>query len=141
MKMARLWSKGHPVRGTALLFLSAAALAVAALVWMGVRLVKQDRALEAQQMRERREAAADRLIVALEQVLSAEERRLAELPETDFPSSADDAVWIAADISDSSDFFVWPENSLLYYPVITPEQESPARRYAVAEKWEFIHHD
>jgi threonine/homoserine/homoserine lactone efflux protein len=67
----------HPSRGTAILFLGVAAASVGALVWMGVRLIKQDRALEAQQLRERREAAADRLTAALGQILSSEEERLA----------------------------------------------------------------
>ncbi len=45
---------------------------------MGVRLVQQDRALEAQRLEEQQEVAADRIIVALEKVLSEEEQKLAE---------------------------------------------------------------
>ncbi len=134
----------HPSRNTAVLFLSVAAMAVAALIWMGVRLVQQDRALEAQQLRERREAAADRMIVALEQVLSAEERRLADLPSVDFAPPADDAVLILAGSLDSpsfSDFLVWPDSALLYYPVIPPGREAPVSLYAAAEKSEFREHN
>ncbi|MBN2409470.1 MAG: HAMP domain-containing histidine kinase [Candidatus Aminicenantes bacterium] len=139
--MASLRSRGHPSRRTTILFLGVAAAAVAALIWMGVRLLQQDRALEAQQLRERREAAADRLIIALEQVLSAEERRLTDLPRADVASPADDAVWITEGVSNSSEFHVWPDIGLLYYPVIPPGQEPPARRYVEAERWEFIHHN
>jgi signal transduction histidine kinase len=136
--MSSLRSRGHPSRRTSILFLGVAAVAVAALVWMGARLLQQDRALETQQLRERREAAADRLIIALEQVLSIEERRLAELPNVDSLPSADDVVWITAGVPDSSEFRVWPDNGLLYFPVIPPSREAPARPFAEAEKWEFI---
>ena len=67
--MASLRSRGHPSRNVAILFLGVAAVSVVVLVWMSVRLVKQDRALEAKQLEERREAAADRQTISLEQVL------------------------------------------------------------------------
>ena len=44
--MAPRWLRRHPSRNTAILFLGVAAVSVAALVWMGVRLVKQDHARE-----------------------------------------------------------------------------------------------
>jgi len=137
--MASLGFRGHPSRNTAILFLGV--VAVAALVWMGVRLVQQDRALEAAQLQERREAAGDRLIASLEQVLSEEERKLAELPNLDFRPSEDDVVLVLAGSSGSSEVRVWPDNSLLYYPVISPQPEAPASLFAEAEKSEFVDHD
>jgi signal transduction histidine kinase len=134
MKRASLRFRGHPSRKTSILFLSVAALSVVALVWMGIRLLQQDRALEAQQLRERREAAADRLVASLEQILLAEERRLTELPDRDLLPSADDAVWVVAG---SSEFRIWPENTLLFYPAVPAGLEPPARLFAGAEKWEF----
>ena len=131
----------HPSRGTAILFLGVAAVSVAVLVWMGVRLIKQDRALEAQQLRERREAAADRLTVSLEQVLSVEEERLADPASVDLPALADDVVLALVSRSGSPNLRVWPENGLLYYPVITPGRETPARLFAEAERSEFINQD
>lgn len=139
--MTSLRLREHPSRNTALLFLGVAAVSVAALVWMGVRLVQQDRALEAQQLAERREAAADRLIASLQQVLSTEEERLADLPSVDFRPSADDVVLVLAGSSGSSEIRVWPDNALLYYPVISPGREAPTRLYADAEKSEFQYHD
>ncbi|MBE0712632.1 MAG: hypothetical protein IH583_09630, partial [Candidatus Aminicenantes bacterium] len=118
-----------------------AAVSVAVLVWMGVRLIKQDRALEAQQLRERREAAADRLTVSLEQVLSVEEERLADPASVDLPALADDVVLALVSRSGSPNLRVWPENGLLYYPVITPGRETPARLFAEAERSEFINQD
>jgi signal transduction histidine kinase len=138
MKMPSLRFRGHPSRNTAIFFLSVAAVSVVALVWMGARLVQQDRTLEAQQLGERREAAADRLIAALEQVLLAEERRLADLPNADFRPSAEDVVLIAVS---SSEVLVWPDNALLFYPVIPTRREASARLFADAEKSEFLYHD
>jgi signal transduction histidine kinase len=141
MKMASLRFRRHPSRNTAILFLGVAAVSVAALVWMGVRLVKQDRALEATQLQERREAAADRLIASLEQVLSDEESKLADLPNVDFHPSADDVVLILAGSSGSSEVRVWPDNALLYYPAIPPQREASSSLFADAEKSEFLDHD
>jgi signal transduction histidine kinase len=139
--MASLRFRGHPSRNTMILFLGVAAVSVAALVWMGVRLIQQDRALEAQQLEERREAAADRLIASLEQVLLEEESKLADLPNVDFHPSEDDVVLIFAGSLGSSEVRVWPDNSLLYYPVIPPQREAPSSIYTAAEKSEFLDHD
>ncbi len=139
--MASLRLRGHPSRNTAILFLSVAAVSVAVLVWTGIRLARQDRALEAQQLEERRESAADRIAASLEQVLSAEERRLADLPDVDFSPPEDDVVLILGGASSSSDFRVWPDNGLLYYPVLPPGREPPSRLFADAEKSEFLYHN
>ena len=139
--MNSLRFRGHPSRNTAILFLGVAAVSVAVLVWMGVRLVKQDRALESAQLQERREAAADRLTASLEQVLSAEEGQLADLPNVDFRPSADDVVLILAGSPGSPEVRVWPDNALLYYPVISPGRDAPSSLFAEAEKSEFLDHD
>ena len=118
--------------------MAVAVLSVSSLVWVGVRLVNQDRVFEARQLEERREAAADRLTASLEQILSAEERRLADLPSVDSLPSADDVVWILID--DSKARF-WPDNALLFYPEIPPDREPPAHLYAKAEKSEFVDKD
>jgi len=129
---------GHPSRKTAILLMNVAAVSVAALVWMGVRLMRQDRALEAQQLEDRREAAAARLVASLEQALSVEERRLAGLPGAGISPSSSDAVWL---IAGASQIRVWPERALLYYPLLPPGREPPARLFAEAEKWEFLERD
>ena len=141
MKMASLRLRGHPSRNTAILFLGVAAVSVAALVWMGLRLLQQDRALETQQLAERREAAADRLIASLEQVLSEEERKLVDLPSADFRPTADDVVLVLAGAPGTQEIRVWPDNALLYYPLIPPGREPPARSYANAERSEFLDQD
>jgi signal transduction histidine kinase len=141
MKMSALRLREHPSRNTIILFLGVAAVSVAALVWMGVRLVKQDRALEATQLQERREAAADRLIASLSQVLSEEEGRLSELPNGDFRPSEDNAILLLISSSGSSEVRVWPDHALLYYPVVPPQREAPSDIFANAEKAEFQNHD
>jgi len=138
MKMTSLRFRGHPSRNTAILFLCVAGMSVVALIWMGVRLMQQDRALETQQLEERRQAAADRLIASLEQVLSAEERRLADLPNTDLPPPEAGLILIVAS---SSEVRVWPDNALLFYPVVPPGREAATGLYADAEKSEFLYHE
>jgi signal transduction histidine kinase len=138
MKTASSPSRKGPSRNTVVLFLGLAALSVAALVWTGVRFLRQDRALEARQLEEKREAVTERLVAALEQALLAEERRLSDLPNGDSLPRADDVVWMVAG---ASEVRVWPDDALLFYPVVPPGREAPARMYAEAEKWEFLHRD
>ena len=122
-------------RNLTALFLAVAALAVVALVWLGVRLLEQDRALEAQRLEERRESAADRVVAALEQTLTAEDRKLADLrPETG-RSAAQDVLWIKAG---HQGLQAWPERALLYYPALPPVREASPQLYLAGEKAEFI---
>lgn len=117
-----------------MLFLAVAAVSVAALVWMGARLLTQDRALEAQQLEERREAAADRVVAALEQALLAEGRRLANPWPADL-AAAEDLVVVSAG---SAGIKVWPEQAIPYYPVIPAGREAPPGTFARAERFEFL---
>ena len=64
----------------------------AALVWLGLRFIEQDRALGDRQVRERRESAADRAIAGLEQALASTERRLVRDPADVGVRPDDDAV-------------------------------------------------
>ena len=136
MTSLRFWRR--PSKYTAFLFLGVAAVSVIALVWMGMRLVQQDRELEAQRLEEKREVAADRIIVALETVLAAEERKLADAPMDNFRPVAEDYLLINVD---SGEMRVWPDKTLLYYPVIYPGREASSRLYADAERAEFLDKD
>lgn len=136
MTSLRFWRR--PSKYNAVLFLGIATVSIMVLVWMGVRLLQQDRALEAQRLEEQREAAADRMIVALEKVLSEEEQKLADGPTGNFSPAAEDYLMI---IVDSGEIRVWPENTLLYYPVMSPGREASSRLYADAEKAEFLDQD
>jgi hypothetical protein len=124
MTSFRIWKR--PSRYIAGLFLGVAAVSVIALVWMGVRLFQQDRALEAQRFEEQREAAADRIIVALDKILSEEERKLGgDLMANPVPTSKD---YLLINVG-SGEVCVWPENALLYYPVMSPGREASSRQY------------
>jgi signal transduction histidine kinase len=133
MKSFRSWR--HPSRNTTVLFLGVAAVSVIALVWMGVRLTQQDRVLEVQRFEEQREAVADRIIAALEKVLLTEERKLANAPMVNFNPTADDCLLT---VVGSTEVLVWPDNALLYYPVIPLGHEASPRLYADAERAEFL---
>jgi signal transduction histidine kinase len=113
-------------------------MSVIALVWMGVRLVQQDRALEAQRLEEQQEVAADRIIVALEKVLSEEEQKLADDQVVNLSPAAEDYLLINIG---SGEVSVWPDNALLYYPVIPPGREASSLQFADAERAEFLEKD
>jgi signal transduction histidine kinase len=119
------------------LFVAVAAVSVIALVWMGVRLLTQERALEAQRLQERREAAADRVVAALEQVLLAEERRLTN-PKVPDPVSGDDLLLFVAG---PSGIKVSPEKAILFYPVMPAARDAPMELFARAERFEFVERD
>jgi signal transduction histidine kinase len=136
MTSLRFWKR--PSKYNVVLFLGVAAVSVIVLVWMGVRLVQQDRALEAQRLEEQREAVADRLIAALEKILATEERKLADAQMDNFSPVAEDCLLI---IIDSGEVRVWPDKTLLYYPVIHPGREAISHLYANAERMEFQEQD
>ena len=113
-------------------FLAVAAVAVSAIVWLGVAIVRQDRAFEVQRLDERREGAADRLVTALERALSADERLLDNLAAP--PEGLDGALVFVAD---SSGLQVWPERSLLYYPAVPPMREALSEVFRETEALEY----
>ena len=124
----------HPTGTTMILVSMVAVVSVAALVWMGLRLARQDRALEAQQLEEQREAAADRILNGLEQALEEEELRLADPANDSFRPDTDDVLRVTIG---TSEIHVQPDMALLFYPVLPPGREPPSRLYADAEKAEF----
>jgi signal transduction histidine kinase len=105
---------------------------------MGVRLVQQDRALEAQRFEEQREAAAARIIATLEKALAAEERKLTDAPMANFSPAVED--YFLTTIG-AGEVRVWPENALLYYPVVPSSREASSHLYADAERAEFLDQD
>lgn len=101
---------------------------------MGARLLTQERALEAQRLEERREAAADRVVAALEQVLLAEERRLANPKLADLVAGDD----LLAVVAGSAGIEVWPEKAIPFYPVMPAAREAPPELYSPAERLEYV---
>jgi signal transduction histidine kinase len=99
-------------------------LPAAAVVWMGVRLIGQDRALESQ-LRDRRENAADRLVVGLEKAISASEQKSTAPPDEDSLLAVIDSATVEA----------YPKGRLLYYPASPVFTEAP--EFAPGEILEF----
>jgi signal transduction histidine kinase len=132
VKTGRFW--GRISQKTTFLVLAVAVLSVIALIWMGARLIQQDRALETRQLEERREAAADRLIVALDQLLSRDESRLFE-PQPVLEAPIPDDFLIVS--MDSGEIRALPKGALLYYPFIPPSAEETPRVFRDAEIAEF----
>jgi signal transduction histidine kinase len=115
-----------------------AAVSVVALVWLGAQLIGQDRALEAQRLRETRESAADRIVAALEHAVSADERRLLGVPTKPPPDGEEGLVLVSAG---DGELRWWPEKGLPYSPRAPIPPEADARLYRDAERLEFRDRD
>jgi signal transduction histidine kinase len=106
----------------------------AAVVWLGVHLVDQDRALAARQLRERREAAADRVIASLQQAVAISERRLAGDPDA-FPFQPDDYALLMT--LDAHGIETYPRHRLLYLPGLPQALNEPTVPFEAGEALEF----
>ena len=132
--MFRLSRWARVPRNLTIAFLAVAAVSVVALIGLGARLVAQDRALEAERLREKRESAADRVVAALDQALAADERSLLGLPgQARHPGGAGLALVVA----EAGKLQVLPERGLLNYPVVPSLPEAAASLFRAAEEAEF----
>jgi hypothetical protein len=111
-------------------FVLALLVPATAVVWLGVRLIEQDRALASRQLRERRESAADRLIAGLEQAVSSTERRLDGEPAGLPIHPDDDAVLVTLG---PSGIEAYPKDRLLYVPAIPPGPAEPTEAFEAGE--------
>jgi len=118
---------------------------VAALVWMGLQLLRQDRALAGQRIREQCEAAADLAVASLQEQLSRTEEQLTALSAA---SSADLAVAapafagrLAADsvllVLRAGGMDAYPEHRLLFVPDGAPPPPAVGTLFAGADALEF----
>ena len=139
----RTWFR--PPRHLVVLFLGISLVLMGTLGWLGVRLFRQDRALERQRVQDRLERAADIVAGELQTRLSSIEEQLARLSTTagsDLPATAaeyaalisEDAVLVVLG-SDRLD--VYPSGRLLYYPLASPQHEPDLRPFARGESYEF----
>ena len=104
-----------------------------AVIWLGVRLIEQDRAIASGQLRERRESAADRLIAGLEQAVSSTERRLDGESDAVGIRPDDDAVLVTLR---PGGIEAYPRD-LLYAPVLPPGPPEPTDAFEEGEAIEF----
>jgi two-component system phosphate regulon sensor histidine kinase PhoR len=120
-------------RGLLILFGTVVALPAAALVFLGVRLLQQDRDLARQRRAETLQQASDRAVRALGDDLAALQRRLSDpssFPAQSPPGSA--YVLITRD-----QVSVAPAGAVAYYPMARPLKEPPASPFVELEAAEF----
>jgi signal transduction histidine kinase len=102
-----------------------------AVAWLGRQLVAQGRELAAQQLGERREIAADRVIAELERLVSATDRQLTGVPGATV-RSGDDAVTVTID---GALMEARPRDVLLYQPVLQLRPD-PTTEFSTGEALE-----
>ena len=105
------------------------------LVWLGWRLLDQDRALEKQRIDERRERAADQVVASLQRAVQTSELDLAQLRA---PASGDDALMVEFR---GPDVRAYPTGSLLFSPLASEPQDVLANVYREADTYEFRQKD
>jgi signal transduction histidine kinase len=112
----------------ALVFLAVAAPPALTLVWLGLQLLREDRALLAQRDLERRQAAQAAVVRALEQSVAGAERHVIDGP---VPEGTVRFV-MAADSFDAQ-----PANRLLWLPQSHALPAADSARFADTERWEY----
>ena len=131
----------HPPRRLLVLFLAVTLAPAAGLVWLGWRLLEQERALEAQRRLERREQGAELIVGALREQLLASRQRLAD-PSGALGSESGDAVVV---VLGDGPLRAHPASQLLYVPSTAPSSAAPARAkhqaFLAGERREFQEHD
>jgi len=105
------------------------------LVWLGWRLLDQDRALENQRIDERRERAADQVVASLQRALQTSELDLAQLRA---PAAGDDALIVEFK---ASEVLAYPSGSLLFRPEASTPHDVSTNAFREAETYEFQHRD
>ena len=138
--MSFAFSSGPP-RRLAALFLALTLAPAAGLVWLGWRLLEQDRALEAQRAQERREHAADLAVSTIGRELSLVRQRLGQpLQGTDVESSVDSLIVLFR----AQELEAVPAGRLLFYPFVPPNAgaaENVDQRFLTGEEYEFRNKD
>jgi tetratricopeptide (TPR) repeat protein len=109
-------------------------LPAAAVAWLGVQLLEQDREIEARRIAERRERAADRAIAEIEKAVAATERQLSGAANTVPILPGDDAVVVtmAAGGVEAA-----PRQHLLYQPQLPVGPPEPSNAFDAAQGLEF----
>jgi signal transduction histidine kinase len=127
-------SSARPPRGLLALIIGITAVPLATLLWLGWRLLEQDRALEQQQVRQRVERGADLVVSALQRAVSASEQPLA----AGTGPMTEDAVIVTfregrVDVS--------PRGRVAYLPVVGALPEPPPAVFVRGDALEFQHNN
>ena len=120
-----------PPRRLLALFLTVILVPAAALVWLGWRVLEQDRTVEAQRLQERLEAAADRATDALIRRL----KELESIPRQDLPDGALGVAFSAKGV------VAQPPGRLLFWPTAPLVSGPPVGTFVAGEVLEFQKQD
>ncbi len=131
------------------LFLGTTLVLLTALGWLGWQSLQQDRSIEAQQVNDRVNTAADLIAAQIRQNLTdveAELGRLSMLPADGLKRGAEnyskalggDALVV---VFEGQRVFAYPADRLLYYPTLPNPIEAPPDRFAVGETLELRDRD
>jgi hypothetical protein len=123
-----------PPRGLLALIVGVTVIPLATLLWLGWRLLEQDRALEAQQIQQRLDRSADLVVAAIDRSLSTWEQRLAAGME----EVPDGTVVVTVR---GEDVLVTPRSRVAFLPVVPALPEPPASAFAASDAAEYRTHD
>jgi len=123
-----------PSRSLVALLVAITIVPLVTLLWLGWRLLEQDRLLEGQQAQQRVERAADLVVAALQRALGAAEQRLA----SGNSQWADGAVAVTFR-DDRVDAI--PPDRLAYYPAPRPLPEAASTAFQAVDDMEFRQRD
>ena len=112
------------------LIAAATVVPLVTLMWLGWRLLDQDRMLETRQVQDRVERAADLIVAEIERAISASGRRLVSGNEA-WPEGAVALVFERGRVR------VYPRDRVAYVPVAHALPEAPAGAFADGERLEF----
>jgi signal transduction histidine kinase len=121
-------------RGLVTLIAAITLVPMAILLWLGWRLVEQDRILENQQIQQRIERAADMIVASLQRVIAESEQRL-DGSSDQWPDGAVELFFRDGIIE------AHPKDRVAYFPVAPPLREAPDAVFAQAEDLEFRRQD
>ncbi len=134
-----------PPRRLLFSFLAVAVALAGVMLWLGWKLVRQDRELAAQRLQERRESATELAAVALQKSLSRIEEQMTHLaslaPVERRRQAAADAGTLTDDCAlilfqpDAAESF--PERRLPFFPAVPRKPGPPTSLFAEAERLEF----
>lgn len=127
-------NSARPPRSLVALIVAITVVPLVTLLWLGWRLLEQDRALEQQQVQQRVERGADLIVSALQRAVSVSEQRLA----AGGGPGADEAVAVTFR---EGHVEASPRERMAYVPVVRPLPGAPAAAFARGDDLEFRQHD
>ncbi len=135
----------RPPRSLLVLFLGTTLVLTAGLGWLGWRLLQQDRAVDAQRVRDRLDSSADLITAEIRQTLSATEAQLTRFSTLSASGLEQAASEYAEELGEDALVVVlrpgavdaYPTHRLLFYPAVPRPEEPIGDAFAAGEAREF----